>query len=186
MECINNKRNSSFQKIVHRLRVCHICVAQWKPYRILFSHTSQTSFTKEMGTPVSTLWMWEVAYKEVNQRAFHCQKMNWKGRSGKELSRAGSTWPVQSLPCLHEICVVFCLFLIWPTSSHYFPVNSCLSSTLVLWDGDSHGCSHMCIRRVNVKSQYSRRILTTVFTLENQLFQEVPVATAHKGCKSAK
>lgn len=59
------------------------------------------------------------------------------------------------------MCAVLCLCLIWPTSLHYFPINSCLSSTSVPWDGGSRLCGHTWIRKISVKSQYSRWLPTS-------------------------
>lgn len=55
------------------------------------------------------------------------------------------------LPCHQEMSAVLCLSFTWATSSHYFPLNSCLSSTVVWWDGDSHHYMH---HKYSVMSQY--------------------------------
>jgi len=72
-------------------------------------------------------------------------KVSWKGAEGSGAPALSRAYPAY-------VKYVLCLSPVWPISSHYSPVNSCLSSTSVLWDGGPRLRGHMCIRKRSVKS----------------------------------
>lgn len=140
MKCINNNRKGSFQKVLCKLCIWHMYMAKQKPCR-LQSYKSQRALPKTLGSPVSILWIWKLTHGEGTWQVFYHPKGSWMGRDGRSLVICSSC-PVLCLPCQQEMSAVLCLSLIWPTSSQYFPLNSCLSSTVVWWDGDSHHYMH--------------------------------------------